>query len=74
MEWYYVGMDDSSNGPVSEAELKRLWGVKQIDDETAVWNESMSDWKEIKLLPDLKRKLAPPPPKRMPPRGPPARG
>ncbi len=44
MEWYYVGHDDSSNGPVSVAVMKSLYTSKEIDDETAVWNESMTDW------------------------------
>ena len=65
MKWYYVGLDNSCNGPVEEAEMKRLWLMKKIDNETSVWNENMSDWTEIKVLPTLKRKLIPPPPNRI---------
>ncbi len=68
MEWYYVANDDSSNGPVPESEMKRLWATKQIDDDTPVWNETMTEWLEISKLPAFKAILSPPAPKG-PPRG-----
>ena len=44
MEWYYVGEDDNPVGPVPVSALKSLYTSKEISDQTAVWNENMTDW------------------------------
>ena len=57
MEWYYVSESNSSEGPVSEKDLKDLLKASKIGNQTLVWNEEMENWIEIINIPALKKIL-----------------
>ncbi|WP_298858598.1 DUF805 domain-containing protein [uncultured Sulfitobacter sp.] len=42
-DWYYA-VEGTSNGPISEVELKELVAVGTIRSDTLVWQEGMADW------------------------------
>lgn len=46
-DWYY-GKDNAQHGPVSNLEIKSLISSGQIDTDTIIWREGMSDWLPIK--------------------------
>ena len=42
-EWFYAE-NDQQQGPISEGELRNLWTVKTVTDDTLVWRDGMTDW------------------------------
>lgn len=42
-EWYY-SENYEQRGPVGEAELRNLWTMGTVTDDTLVWREGMTDW------------------------------
>lgn len=42
-QWYYA-LNDEQQGPVEEAELKRLLSSGTIQSDTLVWSEGMENW------------------------------
>lgn len=52
-DWYYLDKEHKQKGPHTFRELKRYFGKENISLETYVWNETMSDWKKIKDMPDF---------------------
>lgn len=53
-EWHYCLQGDAeTQGPVSEAKLKRLFQSGRLPDDTLVWNENLTDWVEAGRIPTL---------------------
>lgn len=60
--WYYQ-RDNRQNGPIELVEVKRLITEGQINHETMVWQEGMTDWKpagQTELLGSLPEVASPP--------------
>jgi uncharacterized protein DUF4339 len=57
MKYYYLNGSEK-RGPFSLDELKK----QDIDDNTFIWYDSLSEWKKLKELDNLKKKLLFPPP------------
>lgn len=59
-EWYFA-INGESNGPISPSEIKSLLERGEIDKDTHVWREGMSDWKTLSASgADLKGPTPPP--------------
>ena len=53
-EWHYCLQGDAeTQGPVSEAKLKRLFQSGRLPYDTLVWNENLTDWVEAGRIPAL---------------------
>lgn len=51
-EWHYcLQGDEQTQGPVSEAKLKRLFQSGRLPFDTLVWNENLTDWIEAGRIP-----------------------
>lgn len=51
-EWHYcLQGDEQTQGPVSEAKLKRLFRSGRLPYDTLVWNETFTDWVEAGRIP-----------------------
>ncbi len=51
-EWHYcLQGDQNTQGPVSEAKLKRLFQTGRLPMDTMVWNDSLSDWVPASRIP-----------------------
>ena len=46
-DWFY-GKDSTQHGPVSEQEIRNLISSGQIDINTIIWREGMTDWLPMK--------------------------
>jgi hypothetical protein len=42
--WYYLGQDQSQQGPVDEAHFQQLVSAGTIAPATLVWKEGMPNW------------------------------
>ncbi len=51
-EWFY-GKDNAQHGPVSEQDIHTLVSSGQLDANTIVWREGMTDWIPMKDVPAL---------------------
>lgn len=56
-EWYYLNDSREQKGPNPYSELKGMWNLKKITDQTYVWCEGMENWKKIAEIPELKEAL-----------------
>ena len=52
MNWYYVS-EGEQKGPVSRKELIDLFRLDLVKDSDLVWNDTMTDWVELKSLREL---------------------
>lgn len=69
MLWYYA-RNGQRNGPVEEAELRRLAETGQLAGTDLVWKPGLAEWKAAGQVPELAslfRPAAPPPPPAAPP-------
>lgn len=54
-EWHYcLQGDEQTQGPISEAKLKRLFQSGRLPYDTLVWNETLTDWVEASRIPALR--------------------
>lgn len=51
-DWFY-GKDNTQHGPVSETDIQNMLSTGEIDANTIVWREGMTDWLPIKNIPEL---------------------
>jgi hypothetical protein len=51
-DWFY-GKDNTQHGPVSDLEIRNLITAGQIDMNTVVWREGMTDWIPMKDVPEF---------------------
>jgi Na+/melibiose symporter-like transporter len=49
-DWFYVDQNYNQQGPVSYGTLLSLLDSQILTNESLVWSEGMSDWKEIREL------------------------
>ncbi len=52
-DWYYYDGAHERHGPVRYDTLKVLWHAGDIDENSYVWCEGMTDWKRIEHVPAL---------------------
>ncbi|NGX38739.1 MAG: hypothetical protein KR126chlam1_00049 [Chlamydiae bacterium] len=43
--WYYLGPQNTQNGPMSFDALTKAWTEGKVTKSTYVWNESLDNWK-----------------------------
>lgn len=55
--WYYYDQAQEQRGPISLENLKILLAAKEIRDDTYLWCEGMTEWKQLISLPELYNKL-----------------
>ena len=53
-EWYYGSADKERNGPVSFAELCKLYEDKVINTKTKVWAQGLEGWRMLHQITQLK--------------------
>lgn len=51
-DWFY-GKDNAQHGPVSDLEIRNMVTSGQIDMNTIVWREGMTDWLPMKDVPEF---------------------
>lgn len=51
-DWFY-GKDNTQHGPVSDLEIRNLVTSGQIDMNTVIWKEGMTDWIPMKDVPEF---------------------
>ena len=51
-EWFYA-KDNAQHGPASDLEIRSLISTGQINQDTVIWREGMSDWLPLKEVPDF---------------------
>lgn len=51
-DWFY-GKDNAQHGPVSDLEIRNMVASGQIDMNTIVWREGMTDWLPMKDVPEF---------------------
>lgn len=56
-EWFYLDKLRQQIGPVQFETLKQQWEEGEIDEQTFVWYEGMSDWKQLNELPETVEKM-----------------
>lgn len=54
--WYYL-VDNERTGPITDAQLKRLWKGGEIGPATQVWTQATQDWKAIQAITGLEAQL-----------------
>lgn len=55
-EWYYLTSGNEQSGP--HEDLKPYWQNKTINENTLVWSEGMTTWKQLNQIPNLFRDLS----------------
>ena len=45
--WYYLGSDQTQFGPMSLDALSREWREGKVSEKTLVWNEELTEWKQV---------------------------
>lgn len=53
--WFFM-QDNSQQGPISEEELKKKIESNEINSDTYVWKDGMTDWQAIKEVEELNQK------------------
>lgn len=53
--WYYVDAGQQRQGPVPSQALRRLHAQGEIDIDTLVWRDGMSEWKALHTVTELSR-------------------
>ena len=48
--WYYLDASRQQQGPMSHDALTQAWKKGSITSSTLVWNEDLSNWKELQEL------------------------
>jgi GYF domain 2 len=56
-DWYYYDHKKERQGPILSENLKALWKQGEVDEETFLWCEGMTEWKKLETLPDLYAKV-----------------
>jgi hypothetical protein len=59
---FYVVLDGSQVGPMSESELTRLISEGKVEASTYVWKPGMSAWKQASEVPEVLKLVALTPP------------
>ena len=57
-EWMYIDKDGTKVGPLEKDAIRRLWSKKSIDWTTKCWASSMSDWKRLRDIRELRWALS----------------
>lgn len=58
--WLYVDRaNNTREGPVSDTDIVLLHTSAQIDENTLIWKEGMGEWKKLRDIEELKKKLKP---------------
>uniref|UniRef100_A0A452YQD7 J domain-containing protein n=1 Tax=Aegilops tauschii subsp. strangulata TaxID=200361 RepID=A0A452YQD7_AEGTS len=57
-EWMYIDNDGTKVGPLEKDAIRRLWSKKSIDWTTKCWASSMSDWKRLRDIRELRWALS----------------
>jgi len=47
IDWYYLDQAHAQQGPMSFIAFKNHFDIGEIGNETLVWNEEMTEWKEL---------------------------
>jgi len=55
--WFYTDKYRKQQGPVAESVIAKLMQTKELTEDSLVWKEGMGEWKAVKLLPDLAKKV-----------------
>lgn len=50
---WYVGIDNKPIGPLSESELAKMILNKRVNKDTFVWSYGMTEWMQIKNVPEI---------------------
>lgn len=58
-EWFYIGIQKRTEGPVAFDFLKKMWAEERISENSFVWTEGMKQWKRVKELKGMEDALAP---------------
>lgn len=48
--WYYVDRQEQRQGPMAAQVIRDAYRLGQLDDETLVWRDGMSQWQPMRLL------------------------
>ncbi|XP_031487738.1 dnaJ homolog subfamily C GRV2 isoform X2 [Nymphaea colorata] len=57
-EWLYIGKDGVQVGPMEKDAIRRAWSKKNIDWTSKCWASSMTDWKRLRDIRELRWALA----------------
>lgn len=57
-EWFYA-KDNAQHGPASDLEIRSLISTGQINQDTVIWREGMTDWLPLKEVQDFQLSQAP---------------
>ncbi|CAM9994295.1 unnamed protein product, partial [Phaeothamnion confervicola] len=64
-EWYYVDSSNAQSGPVSPADLGRLYASTTVTNATLVWKDGLAGWEPLSsvgsLYAQVKAAIAGPP-------------
>lgn len=52
-DWFYYDNQKQRSGPISYDDLKQRFKDNIIDPESFLWSEGMTEWKQLKDIPDL---------------------
>lgn len=58
-EWFYIGKERNTQGPVGFSFLKKIWEEGGISANSFVWSEGMQKWERIKDLEGFEDALSP---------------
>jgi hypothetical protein len=56
-DWYYLDEQRTQHGPHTFSEMRKFTRKEIISGQTYVWNQSMSNWKKVKDIPEFERAL-----------------
>ena len=57
-EWHYMNKDGAQVGPMEKDGIRRQWSKKEIDWNTKCWASSMTEWKKLSDIRELRWALA----------------
>ncbi|NGX57769.1 MAG: hypothetical protein K940chlam3_00663 [Chlamydiae bacterium] len=57
LDWYYLDSSRQTKGPISFEDLKKSWKEEGVNENTLVWYDSLSDWKKVVDISELKEEL-----------------
>lgn len=57
-EWLYMDKDGVQVGPMEKDAIRRAWSKKNIDWTSKCWASSMTDWKRLRDIRELRWALA----------------
>ena len=59
IDWYYLDHMHAQQGPMSFVAFKNHFDIGEIGEDTLVWNEEMTEWKELSTQSDILIALTP---------------